>query len=140
MLRRAASDSSRASGSTRSVLTSSASSAVGTDEKAAIAREHGAEHALVASRDDIAERVRELTSGKGVPVVFDSVGKATLQASLDSLSPRGMLVTFGNASGKPDPLDLPRERALPARPRGRRSSCARIPEDHRQPFARTMMA
>ncbi|HEX6275813.1 MAG TPA: quinone oxidoreductase [Polyangiaceae bacterium] len=80
--------------------------AVGSDEKAAIAREHGAEHTIVTSREDVAERVRELTHGKGVPVVFDSVGKATLQASLDSLAPRGMLVSFGNASGKPDPLDL----------------------------------
>jgi len=80
--------------------------AVGSDEKAAIAREHGAEHTIVTSRENVAERVRELTHGKGVPVVFDSVGKATLQASLDSLTPRGMLVSFGNASGKPDPLDL----------------------------------
>jgi NADPH2:quinone reductase len=80
--------------------------AVGSDEKAAIAREHGAEHTIVTSREDVASRVRELTRGKGVPVVFDSVGKATLNASLDSLAPRGMLVSFGNASGKPDPLDL----------------------------------
>jgi NADPH2:quinone reductase len=80
--------------------------AVGSDAKAALAREHGAEHTIVTSRENIAERVRALTDGKGVPVVFDSVGKATLAASLDSLAPRGMLVSFGNASGKPDPLDL----------------------------------
>jgi NADPH2:quinone reductase len=80
--------------------------AVGSDDKAALAREHGAEHTVVTSRENVAERVRELTQGKGVPVVFDSVGKTTLQASLDSLAPRGMLVSFGNASGKPDPLDL----------------------------------
>jgi NADPH2:quinone reductase len=79
---------------------------VGSDEKAALAREHGAEHTIVSSRENVAERVRELTGGKGVPVVFDSVGKATVPASLDSLAPRGMLVAFGNASGKPDPLDL----------------------------------
>jgi NADPH:quinone reductase len=80
--------------------------AVGSDEKAALAREHGAEHTIVTSRENVAERVRALTDEKGVPVVFDSVGKATLAGSLDSLSPRGMLVSFGNASGKPDPLDL----------------------------------
>ena len=80
--------------------------AVGSDEKAALAREHGAEHTIVTSRENIAERVRQLTAGKGVPVVFDAVGKATLEASLDSLAPRGMLVSFGNASGKPDPLDI----------------------------------
>jgi len=80
--------------------------AVGSDEKAALAREHGAEHTIVTSRENVAERVRELTDGKGVPVVFDAVGKATLEASLDSLAPRGMLVSFGNASGKPDPLDV----------------------------------
>ena len=80
--------------------------AVGSDEKATLAREHGAEHVIVTTRENIAERVRELTGGNGVPVVFDSVGKATLSASLDSLAPRGMLVAFGNASGKPDPLDL----------------------------------
>jgi NADPH2:quinone reductase len=78
----------------------------GTDEKAALAREHGAEHVIVYTREDIAKRVRELTGGKGVPVVFDSVGKSTLTASLDSLAPRGMFVSFGNASGKADPLDL----------------------------------
>lgn len=78
----------------------------GTDEKAALAREHGAEHVIVYTREDIAKRVRELTGRKGVPVVFDSVGKSTLMASLDSLSPRGMFVSFGNASGKADPLDL----------------------------------
>jgi NADPH2:quinone reductase len=76
------------------------------DEKAALAREHGAEHTIIAPREDIAARVRELTQGRGVPVVFDSVGKATLDASLDSLATRGLLVSFGNASGKPDPLDI----------------------------------
>ncbi len=79
---------------------------VSSDEKAALAREHGAEHTIVTSRENLGERVRELTRGLGVPVVFDSVGKATLAASLDALAPRGMLVSFGNASGKPDPIDL----------------------------------
>jgi NADPH2:quinone reductase len=80
--------------------------AVGSDDKAALAREYGADHTIVTSRENVAERVRAFTGGKGVPVVFDSVGKATLAASLDSLAPRGMLVSFGNASGKPDPIDL----------------------------------
>lgn len=79
---------------------------VSSDEKAAIARAHGADEVIVTARESIAKRVRELTGNRGVPVVYDSVGKATLSESLDSLSPRGMLVSFGNASGKPDPLDL----------------------------------
>jgi NADPH2:quinone reductase len=72
---------------------------VSTDEKAAIARANGCSHTIVTSRDDIAKCVRELTGGKGVPVVFDSVGKDTLMASLDSLSPRGTLVSNGTSSG-----------------------------------------
>jgi NADPH2:quinone reductase len=72
---------------------------VSTDEKAEIAREHGCAHTIVTSRENIAERVREITGGQGVPVVYDSVGKDTLQASLDSLQPRGALVSNGTASG-----------------------------------------
>jgi len=72
---------------------------VSTDEKAQIARAHGCEHVIVTSRQDIAQRVREITGGKGVPVVFDSVGKDTLMASLDSLQPRGTLVSNGTSSG-----------------------------------------
>ena len=79
---------------------------VGSDEKAELARAHGATHTIVYTREDFAERVRELTSGKRVPVVYDSVGKDTFERSLDSLSPRGLLVSFGNASGKPPPLEL----------------------------------
>lgn len=79
---------------------------VGSDEKAALAREHGAAEAIVYTREDFVARVRELTGGAGVPVVFDSVGKATLLRSLECLSRRGMLVSYGNASGKPDPLDV----------------------------------
>jgi NADPH2:quinone reductase len=79
---------------------------VSTEEKAALARAHGSEHVIVTARESIARRVRELTGNRGVPVVYDSVGKATLSESLDSLAPRGMLVSFGNASGKPDPVDL----------------------------------
>ena len=73
--------------------------AVSTDEKAEIARANGCAHTIVTSRDDIATRVREITDGKGVPVVYDSVGKDTLQASLDSLQPRGVLVSNGTSSG-----------------------------------------
>jgi NADPH2:quinone reductase len=72
---------------------------VSSDEKAEIARAHGCTHTIVTSRDNIARRVRELTDGKGVPVVYDSVGKDTIQASLDSLQVRGTLVSNGTTSG-----------------------------------------
>ncbi|KAG8154918.1 quinone oxidoreductase family protein [Burkholderia catarinensis] len=72
---------------------------VSSDEKAEIAKENGCTHTIVTSRENIAERVRELTDGKGVPVVFDSIGKDTLQASLDSLQVRGTLVSNGTSSG-----------------------------------------
>ena len=72
---------------------------VSTDQKAEVARAHGCAHTIVTSRENIAERVREITGGKGVPVVYDSVGKDTLMASLDSLQPRGSLVSNGTSSG-----------------------------------------
>jgi NADPH:quinone reductase len=72
---------------------------VSTDAKAEMARAHGCAHTIVTSRENIAERVREITGGKGVPVVYDSVGKDTLMASLDSLQPRGTLVSNGTSSG-----------------------------------------
>ena len=72
---------------------------VSTDEKAEIARDHGCTHTIVTSRENIAQRVRELTDGKGVPVVYDSVGKDTVQASIDSLQVRGTLVSNGTTSG-----------------------------------------
>jgi NADPH2:quinone reductase len=72
---------------------------VSTDEKAEIARAHGCAHVIVTSREDIAKRVREITEGRGVSVVYDSVGKDTLMASLDSLAPRGTLVSNGTSSG-----------------------------------------
>jgi NADPH2:quinone reductase len=72
---------------------------VSTDAKAEMARAHGCAHTIVTSRENIAERVREITSGKGVPVVYDSVGKDTLMASLDSLQPRGTLISNGTSSG-----------------------------------------
>ena len=72
---------------------------VSTDEKASIAKANGCAHTIVTSREDIAKRVREITDGKGVPVVYDSVGKDTLMASLDSLQPRGSFVSNGTSSG-----------------------------------------
>jgi NADPH:quinone reductase len=79
---------------------------VGSDEKARLARAHGCDHAIIYTREDFAKRVRELTGGAGVPVVYDAVGKSTFQGSLDCLRPRGLMVTFGNASGPVPPLDL----------------------------------
>ena len=79
---------------------------VGSDEKAAIAKAHGCEHVIISTREDIPARVKEITGGAGVPVVFDSVGKDTFNASLDCLRPRGLLVSFGNASGKVPPIDI----------------------------------
>jgi NADPH2:quinone reductase len=73
---------------------------VSSDEKAEIARQHGCAHTIVSTREDIAKRVREITDGKGVPVVYDSVGKDTLIASLDSLQKRGVLVSNGTSSGR----------------------------------------
>jgi NADPH2:quinone reductase len=72
---------------------------VSSDEKAAIAKANGCTHTIVTTREDIAARVRDITGGKGVPVVYDSVGKDTLEASLNSLQPRGTLVSNGTASG-----------------------------------------
>jgi NADPH2:quinone reductase len=72
---------------------------VSSDEKAEIARANGCAHTIVTARENIAERVRALTGGRGVPVVYDSVGKDTLTASLDSLAPRGTLVSNGTSSG-----------------------------------------
>jgi len=78
---------------------------VGNLEKAKLAREHGCDEILLSGHDDIPRRVRELTSGRGVRVVYDSVGKSTFMTSLDCLAPRGLFVSYGNASGKPDPFD-----------------------------------
>lgn len=79
---------------------------VGSDEKAELAKAHGCDHPIIYTREDVAQRVREITDGEGVPVVYDSVGRSTLEASLGSLRKRGMLVGFGNASGKPEPFDV----------------------------------
>ncbi len=79
---------------------------VGTEAKAELAREHGCAHVLIHGKDDIVQRVRELTSGRGVPVVYDSVGKDTFATSLDALAPLGLLVSFGQSSGVVPPLEL----------------------------------
>lgn len=87
---------------------------VGSDAKAEIAKSLGADHTIITARDDIAKRVREIT-GVGAHVVYDSVGKDTFEASLDSLRPLGMMVSFGNASGPAGalaPSDLQRRGSL----------------------------
>lgn len=78
----------------------------GGPEKCALAKAHGYAHVIDYTKESVPERVREITGGKGVPVVYDSVGKATWEGSLDSLSPRGLMVTFGNASGPVDGVNL----------------------------------
>ena len=72
---------------------------VGSDDKAALATANGCTHTIVYTREDFVARTKELTGGKGVPVVYDSIGKDTFPASLDVLMPRGMFVSFGSASG-----------------------------------------
>ncbi len=79
---------------------------VGTDEKAELARAHGCDHPIVYSRENFAERVKEITGGAGVPVVYDSVGKDTWDGSLDCLQPRGMMVSFGASSGTPPDFSI----------------------------------
>jgi NADPH:quinone reductase len=79
---------------------------VGSEEKAAIAHAHGCDHTILYRQEDVVERVKALTDGRGVPVVYDGVGKDTWSASLDCLAPRGMMVSFGNASGKVPPVEL----------------------------------
>ena len=79
---------------------------VGSNEKAELARAHGCDHPIRYDREDVVARVKEITGGKGVPVVYDSVGKTTFERSLDCLAPFGMLVSFGQSSGKIPPVDL----------------------------------
>lgn len=78
----------------------------GTDEKCTLAKQHGADYCINYRTEHFVERVREITNGAGVPVVFDSIGKDTFLGSLDCLRPHGMLVCFGNASGPVPPFDL----------------------------------
>ena len=79
---------------------------VSTDEKAELARSHGADHVAVYSREDFVPLVMEVTEGKGCPVVYDSIGKDTFSRSLDCLRPLGVLACYGHASGAPDPVDV----------------------------------
>ena len=76
----------------------------GDAEKAALAKAHGCAHVILYREEDVAKRVRELTDGRGVSAAFDSVGRATFRGTLDSLAPRGMFVSFGNASGPVEPF------------------------------------
>ena len=79
---------------------------VGSPAKAELAKAHGCDHVINYSTENFTQRVREITGGEGVPVVYDGVGKDTFMGSLDSLRPLGMLVTYGNASGPVPPFDL----------------------------------
>ena len=79
---------------------------VSTDEKAALALAHGCDHAIVYTREDVVARVRELTAGEGLPVVYDGVGADTFDISLACLRRRGLLVSYGSASGVVPPLEL----------------------------------
>jgi NADPH:quinone reductase len=79
---------------------------VGSDEKAKLAKAHGCDYPIVYTREDFVERVKELTKGEKVPVVYDSVGKDTFFKSLDCIRPHGIMVSFGQASGAIGPVDL----------------------------------
>src|SRR5688572_25943763 len=79
---------------------------VGSEEKARLARAHGCDHGIIYGQEDVAARVRALTGGRGVRVVYDGVGKDTFSASLDCLLPRGLLVSFGQSSGPVPPFEI----------------------------------
>jgi NADPH2:quinone reductase len=88
---------------------------VGSEAKAAVARDHGCQHVILTGSGDLAAQVREITRGKGADVVYDSVGRDTFFASLDCLRPLGLMVTFGNSSGPVppiQPLELARRGSL----------------------------
>lgn len=78
----------------------------GSEEKAALARKFGCDHVILYRQENVAERVREITKGQMVPVVYDGVGKDTFQSSIDSLQPFGLMVSYGNASGAVPPMAL----------------------------------
>ncbi len=82
---------------------------VGSDEKIKVAEENGYSHVINYSKEDFAKKVMELTNNEGVPAVFDGVGKKTFQGSIACLKTRGMLVSFGNASGPLDPVNVPKD-------------------------------
>jgi NADPH2:quinone reductase len=77
---------------------------VGSDDKAELARAHGCDHPIVYTREDFVAEVERITGGRILPVVYDSVGKDSFLKSLDCLAPRGLMVSFGNASGTPEPI------------------------------------
>ncbi|MBA1146799.1 quinone oxidoreductase [Ectothiorhodospiraceae bacterium WFHF3C12] len=79
---------------------------VGSEEKAELARAHGCEHPILYTREDFVERVKSITEGEGVDVVYDSVGQATFMKSLDCLKPFGLMASFGQSSGNVDPLNI----------------------------------
>ena len=81
---------------------------VGSDEKINLAKKNGCDEVINYSKEDFAKKVMELTNGKGLPVVYDGVGKATLEKSLECLKTRGTMVSFGNASGALSPIDVPK--------------------------------
>ncbi len=82
---------------------------VGSDEKIKVAKDNGYEHVINYSKEDFSKEVMKITSNQGVSAVFDGVGKKTFQSSIASLKMRGMLVSFGNASGPLDPVNVPKE-------------------------------
>ena len=79
---------------------------VGTQEKAELAKAHGCDHPILYRDENVPERVKEITSGEGVPVVYDSVGKDSFEDSLDCLRPFGLMVSFGSASGPVEPFNI----------------------------------
>lgn len=81
---------------------------VGSDEKINLAKKNGCDEVINYSKEDFAKKVMELTDGKGVPVVYDGVGKSTLEKSLKCLKTRGMMISFGNASGALSPINVPK--------------------------------
>ena len=81
---------------------------VGSDEKISLAKKNGCDEVINYSKEDFSKKVMELTNGKGVPVVYDGVGKSTLEKSLKCLKERGMMISFGNASGALDPINVPK--------------------------------
>ena len=82
---------------------------VGSDEKIKIAKENGYEHVINYTKEDFSKKVMEITKNEGVPAVFDGVGKNTFKASLACLKTRGMMISFGNASGPLDPVNVPKD-------------------------------
>ena len=81
---------------------------VGSDEKVSLAKKNGCDEVINYSKEDFSKKVMELTDGKGVPVVYDGVGKSTFEKSVKCLQTRGMMISFGNASGALDPINVPK--------------------------------